>query len=114
MKSQSGMKNQVVSDFISYSQGIRGVAECATTLDELFAAHSAYACSFTASFKRMNGDYESEDLMSMLKEFNEVNDIFERNIMKRASELVEEALQMLLSSEDDEMYEGTEYEQKYS
>ena len=108
------MKNQIVSEFVSYSQGIRGVAECATTLDELFAAHSAYACSFTASFKRMNGEYESEDLMSMLKEFNEVNEIFERNIMKRGSELVEEALQMLLSSDDDEMYEGTEYEQMYS
>ena len=108
------MKNQVVSEFLSYSQGIRGVAECATTLDKLFAAHSAYACSFTASFKRMNGEYESEDIMSMLKEFNEVNEIFERNIVKRGSELVEEALQMLFSSDNDEMYEGTEYEQKYS
>lgn len=108
------MKNQIVSDFVSYSQTIRDVAERAKDLDELFAAHSAYACSFTASFKRMNGEYESEDIMSMLDEFNEVNDIFERNIMKRGSELVEEALQMLLSSDDDEMYEGTEYEQKYS
>lgn len=106
------MKNQVVSDFISYSQVIRGVAQCAKDLNELFAVHSAYACSFTASFNRMNGEYESEELMSMLKEFNEVNGIFERNIMKRGSELVEEVLQMLLSSDDDEMYEGTEYEQK--
>lgn len=104
------MKNQIVSDFVSYSQGIRGVALCAKDLDELFAAHSAYACSFTESFNRMNGEYENEDLVSMLDEFNEVNEIFEHRIMERGKEMIDEALAMLLSS-DDEMYEGTEYEQ---
>ena len=113
MKSQSGMKNEVVSEFLTYSQRIRDVAECTKDLDQLFAAHSAYACSFTASFKKIDGDYENEDLMSMIEEFNEVNEIFENRIIERGKEMIDEALDMLFSS-DDEMIEGTEYEQMFS